>query len=292
MEDFKEAVRAAASDALADLVGFAARGRFDTLPAAANPFTLFPEAHTAIVVGRRVTRGSLRGVEEGVNFGDYGAFGQGWLANEFLTDTLYTVAQEIERMGYEAMPLIPGPHPGIAGVSDPCDPDFGYAAVAAGLGELGLSGEVLTPRFGPRQRFAIILTDAACASDPLCEKPVCTRCGRCAAICPVHAMGMSTYDVIVAGKTMPVYECNLKACADCKNGAVTMPYLHTVMRDAVRETVPGVDRLAAVCNRTCVAALEDADVLENKFDLKFRRREVWRKNEYNDILPPVPADKA
>ncbi|MCI6908320.1 MAG: hypothetical protein MR832_04125 [Clostridiales bacterium] len=291
MQAFKDAVRAAAEAALADLVGFAARDRFDGLPAAKNPFTLFPEAKTAIVIGRRVTRGSLRGVEEGVNFGDYGSFGKSWLADEFLTETLYTTAQEIERAGFDAMPLTPGPHPGADG-AEPCDPDFGYAAVAAGLGELGLSGEVLTPRFGPRQRFAILLTDAACESDPLCEKSVCTRCGRCAAICPLHAMGPETVDVCVAGKTMPVYERRARACASCPNGAVSLPYLQTVMRGSVREECPGVDRLAAVCGRTCVAALEDADVLENKFDLKFRQREVWRKDGNGRILPPVPADKA
>ncbi|MGI6336538.1 MAG: hypothetical protein ACOXZM_05690 [Eubacteriales bacterium] len=290
MADFKESVRKAARAALADFVGFAGRERFEGMDAVKNPFNLFPEAKTVVVIGRRITRGTLRGIEEGVNFGDYGSFGQGWLANEFVAETLYETATAIERMGWEAMPLTPGLHTGVAGVSGPCDPDFNYCAVAAGLGEIGMSGEVLTPRFGPRQRFAIIVTDAECESDPLLEKPVCTKCGRCAAICPLNALGPEITDINVAGKHMPVYTCNIRACAKCQNGAAKAGYMETVMYGAVRETVEGIDRKAAVCTRTCVAALED--VVENKLDLKFRQREVWRKNEFGEILPPVPADEA
>jgi len=292
MENLKEAIRQSGLEGLADLIGFASKARFDGLDPAKNPFTLFPEAKTAVVIGRRITRGTLRGIEEGINFGDYGSFGQGWLGNEFLTETMYSVTQTIEAEGWEAMPIIPGPHTGVAGVSEPCDPDFAFAAVAAGLGELGLSGELLTPRFGPRQRVGIILTDAEIDPDALYNKPICTKCGRCAAVCPMNAMGPDTVDVVIEDKVMPVYTCRHNSCANCQNGAVSLGYLHTIMRDAVRETVQGVDRLAAVCNRTCVAALEDGDALNDKFDMKFRQREVWRKNEYGEVLPPLPADKA
>lgn len=292
MEELKNQIREVAVANLADLVGFAARDRFETLEAAKNPFSLFPEAKSVIVIGRRITRGTLRGIEEGINFGDYGSFGQSWLANQFVTETLYNVAAWLERQGYEAMPLIPGLHTGVAGVSEPVDPDFLYTAVACGLGEIGLSGELLTPRFGPRQRVAMILTDAELPSDDLCEKQICTKCGKCASVCPLSALGPAVETVNVAGKIMEVYSCRRSACAKCSNGAAAAGYMNTVMTGAVRETVEGVDRMAALCTRTCVAALEDADVLENKLNNRFRKREVWRKNEFGEIMPPLPVDES
>ncbi|NLD87900.1 MAG: hypothetical protein GX633_06545, partial [Clostridiales bacterium] len=77
MDKLKETIRQSAEKWLTDLLGFAARNRFKELAAEKNPFTLFPEARTCIVIGRRITRGTLRGVEEGVNFGDYSSFGRG-----------------------------------------------------------------------------------------------------------------------------------------------------------------------------------------------------------------------
>ncbi|MBR5903211.1 MAG: hypothetical protein IKZ15_03165, partial [Clostridia bacterium] len=62
-----------------DLVGFADRSRFEGVDARINPFSIFPEAKTVILIGKRICRGSLRGVEEGTNFGDYQLFGKNWL---------------------------------------------------------------------------------------------------------------------------------------------------------------------------------------------------------------------
>ncbi len=63
-------------------------------------------------------------------------------------------------------------------------------AAAAGLGEIGLSGMLLTPEFGPRQRFSFVLTDAEL---PETEKYQGTRlcpegCRRCAQACPANAL--------------------------------------------------------------------------------------------------------
>jgi len=60
-------------------------------------------------------------------------------------------------------------------------------AVAAGLGIMGRNGLVITPEFGPRQRWSIITTDAEI---PLLEKPnfmdmeeFCKKCGSCIKNC-------------------------------------------------------------------------------------------------------------
>ncbi len=60
----------------ADLVGIADAALFREQPAEGNPLAIFPECRAVVVIGRRILRGSLRGVEEGTNFGStYRTFG-------------------------------------------------------------------------------------------------------------------------------------------------------------------------------------------------------------------------
>ncbi len=274
MLQLKQEIRQAAQAALADMVGFAGRERFAQLAPEKNPFTLFPSGQTVILIGRRITRGTLRGVEEGINTGDYGSFGKSWLADEFIAETAYELAAFVERAGYEAMPVVPEKQLAVTDVGQTVTPDFKYAAVACGLGEIGLGGEVLTPRFGPRQRFAMIITEAKLADDPLLDKPVCTQCGRCLAICPLAAFDSEKIENIeICGKVMPVAACDLRQCAICKNGAV---------KDS-----NGVDRLAALCVRTCVDELDKAKVLDNTFATTFRKRQAWGKNEFGEAVEIV-----
>jgi epoxyqueuosine reductase len=60
------------------------------------------------------------------------------------------------------------------------------AANLAGLGWIGKSCLLITPSFGPRVRFATILTDAPLkAGSPIQEK--CNGCRECVDTCPVKA---------------------------------------------------------------------------------------------------------
>jgi epoxyqueuosine reductase QueG len=63
-----------------------------------------------------------------------------------------------------------------------------HAAVAAGLGELGLNGLLVSPEFGVRQRLASVITTAPLRPDPLYGgRALCDGCGRCLKACPVKA---------------------------------------------------------------------------------------------------------
>ena len=63
--------------------------------------------------------------------------------------------------------------------------------MAAGLGEFGWLGIVLTPEFGARQRFGVVLTTAELEPDPMYDGPkLCDpeKCGICTKVCPVQAL--------------------------------------------------------------------------------------------------------
>lgn len=67
MKDFTSMLKEFASQRGADLVGIANVGRFEELPTEKHPSSIFPEAKSVVVLGRRITRGTLRGMEEGMS---------------------------------------------------------------------------------------------------------------------------------------------------------------------------------------------------------------------------------
>jgi epoxyqueuosine reductase len=81
---------------------------------------------------------------------------------------------------------------------------FRIAAVVCGLGEIGWSKMLLTPQFGPMQRFAYIFTDAPLEPDPLYDgPPLCKRCMACARECPGSCISQTeSITVTVAGKKL------------------------------------------------------------------------------------------
>jgi epoxyqueuosine reductase QueG len=67
-----------------------------------------------------------------------------------------------------------------------------HAATRAGLGEFGYNNIVLTPQFGPRQRFNSIITAADLVPDPLISQPICLRdaCQLCLKACYMNVITM------------------------------------------------------------------------------------------------------
>lgn len=78
--------------------------------------------------------------------------------------------------------------------------DFGKAAKACGIGEQGLSGRILSKRYGPFIRYCFIITDAPLEYDEELKENICDRCGECAKACPggaINEWGLDTWQCSV-----------------------------------------------------------------------------------------------
>ena len=193
-----EQVRECALASGADIVGIGDIVRFEVSPQQNDPRYIFPEARAIIGLGFRIHRGLLRGIEEGTFFAAYPSMGYANINDVYAPIALRETGDFLEDNGYEAVLYQNTAIRMGCGQGEPVregypKPDvflhFRIAAYLCGMGEIGWSKVFLTPRFGPRQRFAFILTDAPIEPDPIYEGPaLCDRCMRCVAECPGSAI--------------------------------------------------------------------------------------------------------
>jgi epoxyqueuosine reductase len=100
------------------------------------------------------------------------------------------------------------------------------AAVLAGLGSIGKNNLVITPRYGPRVRWRVLLLDHAAEATGLVEYHPCDGCDeRCRKACPVGAFDETAYDASALGQsqlpgTDGTYDritCNCKMAQDVED---------------------------------------------------------------------------
>lgn len=189
-------VKRFARDRGADLVGIAPVERFLAHPEERRPERLLPSARSVIVVGVRVLPDTVRpnlllSALHHITL------------NMYHNQVAYDVGRLLDDHGFGAVVV---PHR--IGNFDPelrKSPDymniypklFGistrHAAVEAGLGIFGKSRLLITPRFGPRQRLAAVVTDAELAPDARIEGEEALRlcpasCSACVRACPGRAI--------------------------------------------------------------------------------------------------------
>ena len=331
-----EQVKQFARECGADLVGIGSMDRFEGAPKEMDPRYIFPEAQALIGMAFRIPRGYLRGIEEGTHFYQYPALGYSSINEVYAPMVLREVSCFLEDHGYEgaafrntgarmAVSDITGSRDESADFgrkirySEPVRPgqpapdvmmQFRIAAFICGLGEIGYSKLFLTPEFGPRQRFAFLLTDAPLAPDPLFDGTLCDRCMLCVKECPVHAIsGAEQVRITVAGRPVEWGKLAEWQCFHGYTGSVkeTNPFLP---RDAFKnlpdgdailrgekELTPAEARKvmgivnsyygavagynSAMCGgrgclRACMVHLEEKGVLTRKFEQPFRKRKPWR----------------
>jgi hypothetical protein len=74
-----------------------------------------------------------------------------------------------------------------------------------------------------------------------------------------------TTEINVCGKKMTVASINYDVCNSCKNGACVNRL----------SPIAKPDRIAALCNRTCLCHLDELGAVSNRFENSFRQREAW-----------------
>lgn len=316
----------------ADLVGIASMDRFEGAPMQMDPRYIMPKAKSLIVCGFRIMRGSFRGVEEGTLFTNYSAMGYGFINQHVMPLNARYVAAAIEDEGYEAIPLAyhfgwsavkyengewkhGKPHSRRISEEKPY-PDVmihvRIAAYLAGLGEIGFSKVFLTPEFGPRVRFGMILTELELEPDPV-MKPgtLCNRCMACVRNCPGALSETETVKVRLAGYDVEWSKLDEKACAIAFRGAqkvekgkrgtffpkdlsknlgdgdeAFMPSeLNPFYRKQPMQFTHGESICAGRgCMRACMINLEKRGILKNTFKEPFRTKPLWTM-DWSDYDP-------
>lgn len=185
MKDLTGKVKQFALDQGMDLVGIASTEALNALtPEGYNrPKEILAECSSSIVVALRWSDPLVDGLPELRAMYSRMMI----MMNNQMDQGLLRISHFLTKRGFLALPV----H-----ASDPYDLSalkgvlsHKHAAVQAGLGEFGLSNLLLTPQFGPRQRFGQILTDAELIPDKtlnanLCENTVSECHFACINICP------------------------------------------------------------------------------------------------------------
>jgi epoxyqueuosine reductase QueG len=160
------------------------------------PQSLFPESHSVIVIGLPV---HLPALETSPSI---------WYRELYTTINLlldqhaYRLATFLNENSH---PSVSVPRDGYAGIEalqkNPITFfSHRHAAYLAGLGTFGVNNMLLTPKYGPRVRFASVFTEAVLPSDPLLEMDMCTRCMRCVELCPSRALEEGEYPATLTDK--------------------------------------------------------------------------------------------
>lgn len=303
-----ESVKKYARELGADLVGISSMDRFEGAPKQMDARYIFPNAKSMIVLGFRIARGTLRGIEEGTLFSTYPTMGYAALNQVYGPMILWNLTRYLEDEGYEAVPMM-NINGGEAvntvtgkfrkGWSRPARegnpyPDvlvhFRLAAYMAGLGEIGWSKIFLTPEFGPRQRFALLLTDAELEPDPIYKGKICDRCMQCARNCTGKAISMTeSVKVTVAGHELEWGKFDPLACEKGLQGGMDKE-LNPFEGDYPRHY--GYGRAiegGCGCIRACMIHLEERKKIKNLFKNKFTDKKQWKidRSKPYELTPEV-----
>ena len=213
-----ELIKKKAAELGADLCGIGDISLFEGTNPQRDPRMILPKGKCVIGAAFRVPRGLYRTMATGSQFYNYLTLGVKYADEDQAEIFLLKLAGMIEDEGYDACvqrnvsnlkikgdktqnPELLDTYELIhAEAVEPGKPapdvimDFAQAAQICGLGAAGLSGAILTPKYGPFVRFVFIVTDAPLECDKPFEGTLCDQCGACKNACPGHAIGDSGKD--------------------------------------------------------------------------------------------------
>ncbi|MEM1545396.1 MAG: 4Fe-4S binding protein [Candidatus Methanomethylicia archaeon] len=181
-----------------DYVGVAPIVRFKNAPNGYRPNDILESCKSVISLGIKISDGvkiANQKAYSGLRNCIYIYMNFGYIVlNDKLDLAALRISRLLEKRGYISIP-IPASRP-----SDPYELrgvfSHRHAAVAAGLGEFGWNGLLITPDAGSRVRLVSILTEAELEPSPmysgdrLCKRE---KCGICISVCPTNAISGDKY---------------------------------------------------------------------------------------------------
>ena len=207
-----EIIKQRAAELGADLCGIGDIALYEGTAPQRDPRMILPKAKCVIGAAFRVPRGLYHCMATRSQYYNYLTMGVKYPDEELAEIFLLKMAALIENEGYDACvqrnvsnlkvkgdktqnpELIDTYELVHAEAVEPGKPapdvimDFAQSAQICGVGAAGLSGAILTPKFGPFVRFVFIVTDAPLACDRPFAGRLCDKCGACAEACPGHAI--------------------------------------------------------------------------------------------------------
>jgi epoxyqueuosine reductase QueG len=185
METLTKGLKKFAVNEGAALLGIASVERLIGAPEGRRPSDHLPKTKSAISIAVEIPK-TVCDTWDHVSHNHYRWYGHKFL-NDYLQIIAYKLTLFLEERGYSALPFPP-----TISAAGGAEISHRHVAVAAGLGDFGWAGYVLTPQFGARQRFTTILTDANLDSDSVYSGPtLCNpeECGyQCVDVCPMNAL--------------------------------------------------------------------------------------------------------
>lgn len=149
-----------------------------------SPIVEQPSLHYAFSIAVKLSDAVLSSIDGAPTFGYFQHYRT---ANALLDQIAFRMANEIEKLGYNAFPVAASqslgknaPYQGIL--------PHKTAAVLSGLGFVGKSGLFLTEQYGSKVRLATVITDMPVTSKRKIIENGCGECTACMRACPAGAI--------------------------------------------------------------------------------------------------------
>jgi epoxyqueuosine reductase len=155
----------------------------------ARPKAILPSARSVIVIGIPMQKAIVDTAPSSYYKHLYD------LVNRYLDQSAERIALELNILGHEAIYVPRDGYHGIAGLREIPASYFSqrHAAYLAGMGTFGDNAAIITKRYGPRIRFASVITSAEMPSPGPMKGSLCIHCKKCARACPVEAVSSKAY---------------------------------------------------------------------------------------------------
>ncbi len=207
MSSLKEDIRKIAAESGFQLFGVSDLERLESAPfpdgrGLMRPSEVMKDARSAIVMGMVIWDEAMNSAVAAASAGDFSGGATDYL--NLYYEVLETrgwrfVERARKELGISAMPT----HTVQAKI----------AATLAGLGFIGHNTQVVTPQYGPRVRWLVVLTDADLepdqpfAKDLCAEQPLCQKASLCVRSCPYQAIVPGPSQGMEPGKKVDYAKC-------------------------------------------------------------------------------------